>query len=993
MKSIKRSFVQTLLSVLFLCICNLFISCGGGGGGAAGASIPADQYSTHNPGGWGGGGNSGTSSGGSSTGGNTGVTLQGSTPLIVTGYTFNGATYSDLASLTLAMTDVNATGSFTVPFTVSGESSPRTARVTKTSEGYSVEHQYKATYYVNVINGVDATELWYYANNGFDLSADTGTNVDGWQDSNGGYHRGGVIRGVQGDITLTQVLKGTDFTIQPTAPDTANEVVTGIYKLANTSDGFSFAATPSVSGATYTWTFNNGAPVSGPNSSISVTPDSLALNVSRRRSSATPINVHCVVTKEGTTTKESDTTIMVYMPDVLPDAFEIADSTYNPPVNPVYRVTSLDQPLYFSWFMAGGSFPATGTTYVWKVGDDVVASGPEDYCNISAADMGYTAATIPTSESAASTVTKRITCTVSNPDAETSSNNTSVSAYLDINVWKLTIPDVNVNIPLTPSTATQATINGETVYKLRRLSGSFQASAVLDDNSFSDAKYYWHIAKIGGGSLDITPDTTPSSSSLLDINLGNSALAAQLGISGIGDLSTNPANPDRIIVTCTVKHDDLPDSEAKISPQKIINICRDSVPQYRIEVEAPSDIATETVGGNTVYLVTTDDLTSKNYTLRVVPSNAEDTLNPATQYEWSFDQGATWTTASTDNPIQRNLAAMFGISNPPTSMTPYSIKCRASLEDAQVPSSIPEATIVLNTAVLHTVTYNSMGGTAVTAQNVVEGRVATAPSDPTKEGASFVGWYTGTVNNGIVTLNSTAYDFTNTAVTDDITLYAKWNYTNFSGTVADLMAAEFTSEGTYQNNAIVTITDVTDENINQLVSFLNNYKNTAFYYKLIIQGTLTQIPDNAFGSSSHFITTVTLPDTVKTIGYKAFSGCNKMYSFNMPGVEEIGEMAFNWYDTGSLSLNSLTNLRKIGQKAFFDIAGGSIGGPTFTIPATVEEIYSNSFLSNKSMSITFAGTNSWTKWQGDTVIDTNVTLTTSLVTTNSSPVYRYTRNP
>ena len=618
MKSIKRSFVQTLLSVLFLCICNLFISCGGGGGGAAGASIPADQYSTHNPGGWGGGGNSGTSSGGSSTGGNTGVTLQGSTPLIVTGYTFNGAPYSDLTSLTLAMTDANATGSFTVPFTVSGESSPRTARVTKTSEGYSVEHQYKATYYVNVINGVDATELWYYANNGFDLSADTGTNVDGWQDSNGDYHRGGVIRGVQGDITLTQVLKGTDFTIQPTAPDTANEVVTGIYKLANTSDGFSFAATPSVSGATYTWTFNNGAPVSGTNSSISATPDSLALTVSKRRSSATPINVHCVVTKEGTTTKESYTTIMVYMPDVLPDAFEIADSTYNPPVNTpaVYRVTSMDQPLYFSWFMASGSFPATGTTYVWKVGDDVVASGPEDYCNISAADMGYTAGTIPTSESAASTVTKTITCTVSNPDAETSSNTTYVAASLDINVWKLTIPGVWIDLISAPDTAIEYNPpNGQSVFKLPDLTGNFIVQAKPATDSFpANSKYVWSLRKVGGNTVPPFETTTDT----LTIDLSSPEIET-LGISGISDLSTNPSNPDQIIVTCTVKHDDITGSnEWKTSPEKTVRICRNSVTSFTGSAE---DFLTAVfVQGNDA---------SSPYTITITSATNDDLINIA----------------------------------------------------------------------------------------------------------------------------------------------------------------------------------------------------------------------------------------------------------------------------------------------------------------------------------------------------------------------------
>ena len=122
-------------------------------------------------------------------------------------------------------------------------------------------------------------------------------------------------------------------------------------------------------------------------------------------------------------------------------------------------------------------------------------------------------------------------------------------------------------------------------------------------------------------------------------------------------------------------------------------------------------------------------------------------------------------------------------------------------------------------------------------------------------------------------------------------------------------------------------------------------------------------------------------------------GCSKMTSFTMPGVEEIGEKAFNWWSSSSLScLANLPNIRKLGQKAFFEIAGDSVGVSPFTVPATVEEIHSNSFKCEFNINITFDGTNSWTKWNGNTSIDTNVTLTSSDVQTMSSPVYRYTRN-
>ena len=63
----------------------------------------------------------------------------------------------------------------------------------------------------------------------------------------------------------------------------------------------------------------------------------------------------------------------------------------------------------------------------------------------------------------------------------------------------------------------------------------------------------------------------------------------------------------------------------------------------------------------------------------------------------------------------------------------------------------------------YTVTFDSNGGSAVTAQTIEEGQKATKPADPTKSGYDFKGW----------TLNGSAYDF-NTAVNGDITLVATW---------------------------------------------------------------------------------------------------------------------------------------------------------------------------------------------------------------------------
>ena len=67
----------------------------------------------------------------------------------------------------------------------------------------------------------------------------------------------------------------------------------------------------------------------------------------------------------------------------------------------------------------------------------------------------------------------------------------------------------------------------------------------------------------------------------------------------------------------------------------------------------------------------------------------------------------------------------------------------------------------------YTVTFNSMGGSSVNPQNVEHGTKADEPSAPTKEGYEFQGWYTGE------DATASVYDF-DTAVTQDITLYAIW---------------------------------------------------------------------------------------------------------------------------------------------------------------------------------------------------------------------------
>jgi len=91
-------------------------------------------------------------------------------------------------------------------------------------------------------------------------------------------------------------------------------------------------------------------------------------------------------------------------------------------------------------------------------------------------------------------------------------------------------------------------------------------------------------------------------------------------------------------------------------------------------------------------------------------------------------------------------------------------KITATFDDGADPL---EVSFEVVTATTHKVTFNMNGhGTAPTAQTIADGQKATKPTNPTATGYTFGGWYTDQAC-------TTAFDFS-TAITKDITLYAKW---------------------------------------------------------------------------------------------------------------------------------------------------------------------------------------------------------------------------
>ena len=109
---------------------------------------------------------------------------------------------------------------------------------------------------------------------------------------------------------------------------------------------------------------------------------------------------------------------------------------------------------------------------------------------------------------------------------------------------------------------------------------------------------------------------------------------------------------------------------------------------------------------------------------------------------------------------------------------------------------------------LYTVTFDSDGGSAVSAQTIRNGATATKPIDPTKEFKPSSGLYLGVVNIDVLNCTfiewrkegeNTAYDF-NIPVTAPITLKAFWSTPSFSQTpITSVLPNDIAASFTYVN--------------------------------------------------------------------------------------------------------------------------------------------------------------------------------------------------
>ena len=648
-------------AVLSLCLILFLVTCGGGAaGGAGGASLPDSEYTTHNPGGWGGGGSSGGgSSGGGSSGANSGetnVSVQGSTPLVVTGYSYGGQTYTSVEALTQAMTAGGATGTFTVPFTVAGGET-RQARVTSTAEGFSLEHQYKATCVISTLaNGDESTPVMYYANDGVNVTALNASNtaIIGWS-ANGTTHTENPVMGLQGDITLNAVfdLPACKITVTPPVNATETALDSGIYEITSIMDNFTFAVSladgsPFPQSTSVTGWQVNGISAGIPGTTTNMSPADGGITdsaIGTNAAHATDLNVSCIVTIPGQPQAITvNKVIRVFKKITLP-GFSITVTepssaaeagTYGNPSGTRYAVTSLTD----TFTLTAGSnitFP-TGTTFNWTIsagGTPVTRTGQT--VTVAPSDLG-TISTVSTSPTE-----WLISCTASHADGlNTPNTNETIYLYKE-NPLKMTV-----------SAPTGATPYTGGIYKITTMTDAFSFVATEEDGSSlpeAETTFQWYVgASPVSGETSATFNATPTALGLTEATMG-----------------TNQTNATEVEVKCLVTRA----SGAQVPVVKTIKVFKQlTLPTFSISVTKPTS-ATESTTDPGYYTVT-----SLTDTFSLSPS---ETFPTGTTFTWTITTSS-GTITRTGQTITLGPTELV---NPlSTSPTGGSISCVAHHDDA-----------------------------------------------------------------------------------------------------------------------------------------------------------------------------------------------------------------------------------------------------------------------------------------------------------------------
>ena len=203
----------------------------------------------------------------------------------------------------------------------------------------------------------------------------------------------------------------------------------------------------------------------------------------------------------------------------------------------------------------------------------------------------------------------------------------------------------------------------------------------------------------------------------------------------------------------------------------------------------------------------------------------------------------------------------------------------------------------------YTVTFVTNGGSeAPEAQTIREGQKVTKPDDPTKANYFFQGWYTQEGNK---------WNFEKDVVSGSITLYARWaQFEVTNGVLTGCTASGDVIVPSYFNDQMIT-------EIGEGV-----FEDNDDISSITLPNTVSSIGANAFAGSS--IEEVYLPEGLLTIGENAFKNCSSLTSVVIPNsVRTIGANAFDGATALKYVVFSTTNVRRIND---LEIANNAFKG-------------------------------------------------------------------